>query len=602
MSAFFLIHWAQLGFVASAILAAVTTFHKPLSGFIAGIGGAAGSLLILLAGFKALTGFSGEALIWHWTLQLNAFNGLWLVTVGLSGLFISLFNIDWHRHHTAPANGPLLNLVLAASVAALVADNFAMLVAMAEIVSLAGYFLTGCRRSGQLWFALGRLGTVLLAIACWLLWNQYGTLSYGELHRLLNGSPLSSTVWLLGLVGFGFLSGIIPLHGWVPQAHANASAPAAALFSAVILKIGLYGMMSFSLVSNTLPLWWGVLVVVLGMITAFIGGLYALMEHNINRLLAYHSLENIGIILLGLGCGLIGLALNEPALVALGMVGGLYHLFNHSLFKTTLFLGAGAVWVRTGHRDIEKLGGIGKRMPLISLAMLVGLMAMAALPPLNGFAGEWVIYQSFFHLGSLPMFIGRFLGPLLATGLAITGALAVMCMAKVYGVTFLGAPRTPEAENAASAPWLMNVSVAALALCCVAAGVAAPWLLPLLQHAVPLPLQTANTAVSQPMMTLLLIACPLLPFILMVIFRGDRLPNRTRGTAWVCGYDHEQAMVITAGGFAQPVKAAFAPLLKLRKTLNPVKAFPGWQSDCLAATFRRLATLELAVLLVAVVA
>jgi formate hydrogenlyase subunit 3 len=602
MSAFLLIHWALLGFVASAVLAAAAVFHRPLSGFIAGIGGAAGSVLVLIAGFKALTGFSGEAQIWHWQLQLNAFNGLWLLTVGLSGLFISLFNIDWHRHHKVQANGLLVNLVLAAAVAALVADNFGLLVAMAEIVSLAGYFLTGCRQSGQLWFALGRLGTVLLAIACWLLWNQYGTLSFGELHRLLDGTQINTTVWLLGLVGFGLLSGIIPLHGWVPQAHANASAPAAALFSAVILKIGLYGIMSFSLISHVMPLWWGVLVVVLGMITAFIGGLYALMEHNINRLLAYHSLENIGIILLGLGCGMMGLALNEPTLVALGMTGGLYHLLNHSLFKTTLFLGAGAVWFRTGHRDIEKLGGIGKRMPLISLAMLVGLMAMAALPPLNGFAGEWVIYQSFFRLGSLPLFVGRFLGPLLAVGLAITGALAVMCMAKVYGVTFLGAPRTPEAENATSAPWLMTLSIVALAVCCIAAGVAAPWLLPLLHHAVPLPLHTANTVVSQPMMTLLLIACPLLPFMLMVIFRGDRLPNRTRGSAWVCGYDHEQAMVITAGGFAQPVKAAFAPLLKMRKTLNPVKWFPGWQCDCLASTFRRLAMIELAVLLVAVVA
>ena len=602
MSAFILIHWALMGFVLSAVLAGVTAFNKLLSGFIAGLGGAISSVLVLIAGFDALTGFSGMAQVWHLHLQLNAFNGVWLLTLGLPGLFISLFNIDWHRHEGVKANGLLVNLVMAAAVAALVADNLGTLVVLAEIVALSGYFLTGCQKSGQLWFALGRLGTVLLAVACWLLWKQYGSLSYAELHLLTNGAPISSVVWLLGLVGFGLLAGIIPLHGWVPQAHANASAPAAALFSAVVLKIGLYGIMSFSLISNAMPLWWGVLVVILGMITAFIGGLYALMEHNINRLLAYHSLENIGIILLGLGCGLMGLALNEPTLIALGMIGGLYHLFNHSVFKTTLFLGAGAVWFRTGHRDIEKLGGIGKRMPLISIAMLVGLMAMAALPPLNGFAGEWVIYQSFFHLGTLPLFIARFLGPLLAVGLAITGALAVMCMAKVYGVTFLGAPRTPEAENATSAPFLMSLSVAALAACCVIAGVAAPWLIPLLQNAIPMPLQTANTTVSQPMITLLLIASPLLPFILMVIFRGDRLPNRTRGTAWVCGYDHEQAMVITAGGFAQPVKAAFAPLLKLRKTLNPVKWVPGWQCDCLAGTFRRLAMIELAVLLVAVCA
>lgn len=154
------------------------------------------------------------------------------------------------------------------------------------------------------------------------------------------------------------------------------------------MKIGLLGILTLSLLGGNAPLWWGVALLVLGMITAFVGGLYALMEHNIQRLLAYHTLENIGIILLGLGAGVTGIALNQPVLIALGLTGGLYHLLNHSLFKSVLFLGAGSIWFRTGHRDIEKLGGIGKRMPVISIAMLVGLMAMAALPPLNGFAGR----------------------------------------------------------------------------------------------------------------------------------------------------------------------------------------------------------------------
>lgn len=173
------------------------------------------------------------------------------------------------------------------------------------------------------------------------------------------------------------------------------------------MKIGLLGILTLSLLGGNAPLWWGIALLVLGMITAFVGGLYALMEHNIQRLLAYHTLENIGIILLGLGAGVTGIALEQPALIALGLVGGLYHLLNHSLFKSVLFLGAGSVWFRTGHRDIEKLGGIGKKMPVISIAMLVGLMAMAALPPLNGFAGEWVIYQSFFKLSNSGAFVAR---------------------------------------------------------------------------------------------------------------------------------------------------------------------------------------------------
>ncbi|XNM52041.1 proton-conducting transporter membrane subunit [Escherichia coli] len=275
----------------------------------------------------------------------------------------------------------------------------------------------------------------MLAIACWLLWQRYGTLDLRLLDMRMQQLAAVADIWLLGVIGFGLLAGIIPLHGWVPPGTCQRLCASCRAVSTVVMKIGLLGILTLSLLGGNAPLWWGIVLLVLGMITAFVGGLYALMEHNIQRLLAYHTLENIGIILLGLGAGVTGIALEQPALIALGLVGGLYHLINHSLFKSVLFLGAGSVWFRTGHRDIEKLGGIGKKMPVISIAMLVGLMAMAALPPLNGFAGEWVIYQSFFKLSNSGAFVARLFGPLLAVGLAITGALAVMCMAKVAGVT-----------------------------------------------------------------------------------------------------------------------------------------------------------------------
>ena len=588
----------------TAFLSLLFSFYKPLSGWIAGLGGAVGSVMTLTAGVVVLTrGLSATAVIpvIHHSIALTPLNAIWLVTFGLCGLFISLFNIDWHRHSQTKPNGLLVNLLLATAVCAVIASNLAALVVMAEIMALCGVFLTGCMQSGKLWFALGRLGTLLLALACWLTWQRYGTLDLVLINERTQMLPLGADIWLLGMAGFGLLAGIIPLHGWAPQAHANASAPAATLFSTVVMKVGLFGMLTLTLVGGQPPLWWGVVLLLVGMLTAFVGGLYALMEHNIQRLLAYHTLENIGIILLGFGAGVTGLALNQPTLIAAGFIGGLYHLINHSLFKSTLFLGAGSVWFRTGHRDIEKLGGIGKKMPLISLAMLVGLMAMAALPPLNGFAGEWVIYQSFFALGQSDVFIARLLGPLLAVGLAITGALAVMCMAKVYGVTFLGAPRTREARQACSAPFLMTASVVLLAMCCIAGGVAAPWLLPLLGTAVPLPLTTAHTTVSQPMIALLLIAAPLLPFVLMLFFKRDRLPARARGAAWACGYEHEESIVITAHGFAMPVKENFSAVLKLREKLNPVGWVPGWQSAAAPGLFRRLAVIELAVLVVIVI-
>ncbi|EOV9626866.1 formate hydrogenlyase subunit 3 [Cronobacter sakazakii] len=604
MNAIFLYQGALAAFGAGLVLALLCAWHKPLSALLGGLGGALGCLCALAAGGWLLLHVSDGPLATHigaLAVHLTAFNAIWLATLGLPGFFICLFTLIPPRDGQARASGPLINLLLGAATLAVTAQSLAALVVMAEIMALAAVFLTGDSAGGKLWFALGRLGTLLLALACWLLWRQYGTLDMLALSSLTAGQPFSATIWLSGLAGFGLLAGVIPLHGGVVQGHAQATAPAAALFSAVVLKVGLYGILVFSLMNAALPLWCGVLVLLLGMMTAFIGGLYALLEHNIHRLLAYHTLENIGIILLGLGAGLVGISLGEPALVALGLVGGLYHLFNHSLFKTTLFLGAGAVFHRTGLRDIEKLGGIGKTMPLISISMLVGLMAMAALPPLNGFAGEWVIYQAFFNLGAQPLFIARLLGPLLAVGLAITGALAVMCMAKVYGVTFLGAPRTQAAAQATDAPWLMRFCVAMLALCCVAGGVAAPWLLPLLGRAVPLPIVTAGTAVSQPVITLLLAGSLLLPFLLATLFKGDRLPARTRGSAWVCGYDHEPEMVITAHGFARPVKAAFAPLIQLRHILNPARLLPGWQSAGLPVLCRRLAAVELAVLLVVVI-
>lgn len=604
MSVISLVNQAVLWYAASGVLAFIFTQRKPLSGAIAGIGGAVASAMLIVAAIATLITperlNDGMLPMLSLPVRVNGINALWLLAIGLSALPIALFNIAWHRHSQVKANGLLVNLLLASATCAVVTTNFGTLVVMAEMMALCGALLTGCAQSAKLWFALGRLGTLLMAWSCWLVWSFYGTLDLGQISLLAAHAPQNMLLWLPALVGFALLAGVIPLHGWAPQAHAGASAPAAALFSTVVMKVGLFGMLTVSLAGSTPPLWWGVLLLVVGMITAFIGGLYALMEHNIQRLLAYHTLENIGIILLGLGAFVTGLALNSSSLMVLGFIGGMYHLINHSLFKTTLFLGAGAVWFRTGHRDIEKLGGLGKRMPLISLAMLIGLMAMAALPPLNGFAGEWVIYQSFFKLSTGDAFIGRLLGPLLAVGLAMTGALAVMCMAKVYGVTFLGAPRTPEAESATGAPRLMTVSVLLAALCCVAGGVAAPWLLTLVGGVLPVQAQIASV-VSQPLIAILLLACPLLPFLLMIFFKGDRLPARSRGAAWVCGYDHEKSMVITAHGFAMPVKEAFAPLLKLRHWLNPVRLVPGWQSASAPALFRGVALVELAALVVIVI-
>jgi len=308
---------------------------------------------------------------------------------------------------------------------------------------------------------------------------------------------------------------------------------------------------------------------------------------------------------------MVGVALNLPVLACLALLAGLFHLFNHGLFKTVLFLGAGEIEMQTGIKDMEKLGGLARLMPWTAVAMLIALMSMAALPPLNGFASEWLLYQSLFQLSSSHLFITRLLGPLLAVGLALTGALALMCIAKVFGVTFLGAPRTQGSANATPAPLSMTLASALLALLCVTAGVGSPWIIPhfsaiaasilnapFMSFAQQGAVVSGTSAVSAPMIALLLLAMPVLPWLIATLLRGTRLPNRRRGDAWACGYGHSPDMVVTATGFAQPLRVMFAPLYRLRQHATPASLVAALNQGWLGTFCRRLAFIELAVLLV----
>ncbi len=268
MSVMGLVNQAVMWYAASAVLAFVFAMRKPLSGAIAGIGGAVASAMLVVAGGAALLMperiHGGMLQFLHLTMRVGGVNALWLLAIGLSALPVSLFNISWHRHPQVKANGLLVNLLLAAATCAVVVTNIGSLVVMAEIMALCAAFLTGCAASGKLWFALGRLGTLLMAWTCWLVWSTYGTLELAQINLQAVDMMQNPLLWLPGLVGFALLAGAIPLHGWAPQAHAGASAPAAALFSTVVMKVGLYGMLTVSLAGGVPPLWWGVMLLALG--------------------------------------------------------------------------------------------------------------------------------------------------------------------------------------------------------------------------------------------------------------------------------------------------------------------------------------------------
>ncbi|MFU2316425.1 proton-conducting transporter transmembrane domain-containing protein [Rahnella sp. PCH160] len=596
-----------------------------LSSLISGLGGMLASAAVIVAAFEMVQ--SGGAVqtlalpVLPFTAEFSPLNGLLLLAMSVTALFSSLYACAWLAGTTTRKRGRtglLCNFLLAALTAAAVASNAVQLLLMMELAALCAYFLivqtddVKSRRAGLNQFLSGRLGTVCLILAFTVLHHVSGSLDFDVLRHTAFPAGAKSLAFLLALAGFGLYAGIIPLHAWVPQSHSSAPAHAAALFSSVLMKIGIIGIVKVGLdLLGAPPLWWGLMVLLLAILTAFIGGLYALMEHDIRRLLAYHTLENVGIILLGVGGAMTGVALNLPELAALALLAGLFHLFNHGLFKTALFLGAGEIEMQTGIKDMEKLGGIARLMPWTAVAMLIALMSMAALPPLNGFASEWLLYQSLLQLSAAPLFIARLLGPLLAVGLALTGALALMCVAKVFGVTFLGAPRSKAAEAATPAPLAMTLSSVLLALLCIVFGVASPWIIPhfaavaasvlnapVLQTAQHGAVFSTTSAVSAPMVALLLLAMPLLPWIIAAVLRGARLPNRLRGDAWACGYGHSADMVVTATGFTQPLRVMFGPLYRLRQYVMPAKLVSTLHQGWLGAFCRRLAFIELAVLLV----
>jgi len=329
------------------------------------------------------------------------------------------------------------------------------------------------RRAAYLYLVMSHVATGCLIAGFLVLASASGSVSFST---LLSGDvargPMRDGLFGLFFIGFGVKAGIIPLHVWLPEAHPAAPASISALMSGVLLKAGIYGIVRVCAFGLGVPrVSWGVIVVALGGLSAVLGVLYALMQHDIKRLLAYHSIENIGIILLGLGAGMMALAFGRGELAWIGVAASLYHVLNHAVFKGLLFLGAGAVVMTTGTQQIEQFGGLLRRMPWTGLFFLVGAMAISGLPPLNGFASEWLTFQAFLYgfLGSTEPLV-RFLFPVDGALLALTTALAAACFVKAFGIGFLALPRTAAAAGAREAPVVMLVPQALLAALCVVLG------------------------------------------------------------------------------------------------------------------------------------
>lgn len=572
----------------------------------AAIGGATGIATALLA----LTHPGAEALsfpLWNslvpyvqLTVKLDPLAAFFLLILSCLALALSVYSLGYVRsfYGRKPVGvlGAFYNALLLATTLVFTSSNAFFFIIAWEIMALTAYCLvsfehekTETRNAGVLYFIMSHVGTGCLILGFLLLFQQshdYSFESFRGVGHVMPGGRRDAA-FLLFLFGFGIKAGIVPLHIWLPVAHPVAPSNVSALLSGILIKTGIYGLtrVLFDFL-GTPPQWWGVTVLTVGTISAVLGVLYALMEHDLKRLLAYHSIENIGIILMGLGASLMFLHTGHPVLASLALIAGLYHTMNHALFKALLFLGAGAILHSTHTRNMEEMGGLIKRMPKTALFFLVGAVAISALPPLNGFVSEWLTYQSLLQGFRTTEHLVRVLFPLSGAMLALTGALAAACFVKAFGITFLAQPRSEEARHAHEASPTMLTGMALLTLACIFLGLFPTVFLKLMD---PLTAQLTgeelssslslanglvlgNTELRGGTVSTLGIAltgiCLLpIPLVLWAIF-GRR--SRVRiGPTWDCGLRGlTPQMEYTATGFSKPIRMIFKALFRPRREVQ----------------------------------
>nr|MBI2904798.1 hydrogenase 4 subunit B [Chloroflexota bacterium] len=595
----------MLSAYALGAVGALVFGHGTLGRGLAALGAVVGAGAGFTLGVVALV--SGQSLsvgvplilpLTGFALRLDGLGAFFLVIIGLVGASAALYGFGYSAayegRYSLRMMGAMLNVLLLSLSLHVLAENALTFLLTWEMMSLSAYWLVltehdqpGTVRAGVWYIAMTHAGFAALVAMFLLLSGGELTTSFAAMRSksALLAPPARDAVFLLALFGFGSKAGIVPLHVWLPMAHPVAPSHVSALMSGVVIKMGIYGLVRMALdLLGGGPVWWGGVVLAIGALSALLGVLYALMEHDLKRLLAYHSVENIGIILIGIGAGLVFHSYGLMTLAALGFIGGLYHTINHASFKGLLFLGAGSVLHATHTRNMEEMGGLIKRMPWTALFFLIGAAAISALPPLNGFASEWLVFQSLLGGFNIPVPEVAVLMPVAVGMLALTSGLAAACFVKAFGITFLALPRSPEAEHAHEAPLSMRLGMAILALACVGLGLApfavAPMLGGVLNGLGGLPdtrlAFTLNVSLQMPdafaQMSPTLVASGLLLILTLVplVMWALRVNRKLRvSDTWGCGrVGQTPRMEYTATAFAEPLRRVFAELYRPSRELT----------------------------------
>jgi formate hydrogenlyase subunit 3/multisubunit Na+/H+ antiporter MnhD subunit len=539
-------------------------------------------------------------------LRLDALSGVFLILLGAASAGISIFAAGYFRQGEGTAPGLLClqyHLFLASMGFVLLADDAYAFMLAWETMALSSYFLVTTqhripeiRRAGFLYLLMAHLGAIAILLSFGILQGGSWHFTFDAMRAAHLRTDWATLAFCLALVGFGAKAGLVPLHVWLPEAHPAAPSPVSALMSGVMLEIALYGMIrvSFDLLGQPLW-WWGLLPLSLGLFSALYGVVFAAAQTDMKRLLAYSSIENIGIMFTGLGLAIVFTGVGMRAAAALTLIAVMYHALNHAFMKSLLFLGTGAVLHATGERNLGRLGGLIHRMPWVAWLTLIGVLAVAGLPPLNGFVSEWLLLQSFLLSYKVPHLFINMLLPLGAALLALAAALAGYVMVKFFGVIFLGQPRESTLQQAHDAGFAERLGLTWLALGCVLLGFFpttvislfsivtqqlglgelplsnAPWWL-----LVPIPERESSYAPV--VFFAVILAVVTLATVSVRFFYHQRV---RRGAAWDCGFGGlTSRMQDTAEGFGQPIRHLFQPLFFIVRELpTPFDAKPKYRLE-----------------------
>ncbi len=573
---------------------------RNLSIFLGTLGAVSGSILGLAPAIKVLLTGGKESFYLNWTIPFGAFfveidtlSAFFLLCIFILSIITAIYGsrylLEYKNKSLAKAIF-FFNVLVSSMALVVVSANGILFLICWEVMSIASFFLVTfedehkhVRQAGIVYLVATHIGTAFLLVMFILLGKESNSLDFDKFAAVkLLPISTASFIFILSVIGFGTKAGLVPFHVWLPEAHPAAPSHVSALMSGVMIKTGIYGIIRVLTFLPMPPVWWGWLLIIIGAVSGIIGVLFALAQHDIKRLLAYHSVENIGIITMGLGLGVVGINSGNQILAILGFGGAILHVLNHALFKGLLFLGAGSIVCATGTREIDELGGLGKNMFVTSITFLIGAVAICGIPPLNGFISEFLIYTGSFNCLFTKQLNLAVQSIIIIGSLALIGGLALACFTKVYGIVFLGELRSRHAVNVKESHKMMLIPMIVLSALCAFIGLFSSVVLRMLNHCIAeisgievdvvslqlLPLCRVLTKISFSAF------CLFAAIIVLLIVRRKLLSAGKVNIAatWDCGYAKPDAkMQYTASSFAQPLVDTFKMILRTSKKTEQIK-------------------------------